>query len=158
MNLKRLAAYRFRDADLLGRLSVYGRSHGAYEDASGYREGSLARLVDAMGDTPVLPSLKAEPEFRCGTEFATLPEELRFLQVRGVDVQAALVEVTIAPGELLLFDNLAVAHGRRGRRAPGELHQRVFGHRALDPLTQERLRDRVLVALATHDSVGRVDA
>ncbi len=51
------------------------------------------------------------------------------------------------PGELLLFDNLAVAHGRRGTRQPGELRQRVFG-RHLQPAAQRELRDHVLAAFS----------
>ncbi|MGH2831250.1 MAG: hypothetical protein ACRDK2_00605, partial [Solirubrobacteraceae bacterium] len=67
------------------------------------------------------------------------------------------VEVHLHPGELLVFDNLALAHGRRGTRQPGELNQRIFGHPALSVEGQVRLRDRVLdmfVQPPTAASVG----
>lgn len=50
------------------------------------------------------------------------------------------------PGDLLVFDNLALAHGRRGTRQPGELHQRIFGRPALSVGEQIEFRDRVLAA------------
>jgi hypothetical protein len=136
--------------ELVRRFAAYGRSHGAWDDAAGYLEGSFARIVEAaVGEPPALPSVKTEAGFRCGMEFATLVEERAFFAQRGVPLDGAEIEVQLAPGEMLVFDNLAVAHGRRGVRAPGELRQRVFGHQALGVERQVELRDRVLGAFAT---------
>ena len=44
------------------------------------------------------------------------------------------------------FDNLVTAHGRRGRRGPGELHQLCVGFRSLGLAEQATLLDRVLAA------------
>lgn len=135
--------------ELLRRFSAYGASHGAWDDADGYAEGSVARLVEAAtGAPPRLPSVKAEPGFLCGTEFADLAAELAFFDSHDLPVAELEVEVRLAPGEVLVFDNLALAHGRRGSRRPGELRQRVFGHRALSPGGQRELRDGVLRAFA----------
>jgi hypothetical protein len=136
-------------ATLLGNLISYGESHGAWDEADGYSEGSLARLVEAAAGSPRLPSVKSTPGFLCGMEFDTLTAELSFFDRLGLDVDAAQVEVPLRPGDLLVFDNLAVAHGRRGTRRPGELHQRVFGHRSASPAAQRALRDRVLAMLET---------
>jgi hypothetical protein len=136
-------------ATLLGNLISYGESHGAWDDADGYSEGSLARLVEAAAGTPRLPSVKSTPGFLCGMEFDTLTAELSFFDRLGLDVDAAQVEVPLHPGNLLVFDNLALAHGRRGTRRPGELHQRVFGQRSVSPAAQRALRDRVLAMLET---------
>ena len=65
-----------------------------------------------------------------------------------VRIDDAEIDIDLQPGELLLFDNLVLAHGRRGTRQPGELRQRVFGHR-LQPADQRKLRDRVLTAFDT---------
>lgn len=136
--------------ELIRRFTTYGVSHGAWDDAAGYVEGSLARIVEAaLGQTPVLRSVKAQSGFLCGTEFATLDDELRFFEQRGLRLDAIGTEVCVRPGELLVFDNLAVAHGRRGTRRPGELHQRIFGHRALPIEEQIELRNRVLAAFAS---------
>jgi hypothetical protein len=133
--------------ELVHRLTAYGTSHGAWADSAGYSEGSFARIVEATsGMTPVLPSVRAEPEFLCGTEFATLAAETRFFAARGLAVDDVTIEVDLRPGQLLVFDNLAVAHGRRGTRAPGELHQRIFGHRAMPVAEQLLFRDRWLTA------------
>jgi len=131
--------------ELLGRLASYGHSHGAWDDSAGYSEGSLARIVEAaLGRTPVLPSVKAEPDFLCGTEFATISEETDFFTQRGLRVDIVGIEVCLRPGELLVFDNLALAHGRRGVRRPGELNQRVFGHRDPSAERQVEVREQVL--------------
>jgi hypothetical protein len=133
--------------ELVRRFTAYGNSHGTWEADTGYVEGSLARIIEAaLGETPVLPSVRADPDFLCGTEFATLADEMLFFTQRGLRVDAVVIEVRIRPGELLVFDNRALAHGRRGTRAAGELHQRIFGHRALHPREQTELRDRVLAA------------
>jgi hypothetical protein len=133
-------------ATLLNNLIAYGESHGAWDDAGGYCEGSLARLVEAAAGAPCLPSVKSTPGFLCGMEFDSLAGELTHLKRLGLDVDAVQVQVALRPGDLLVFDNLVLAHGRRGRRRPGELQQRVYGHRLLPPAAQRALRDRVLVA------------
>ena len=134
-------------AELLRRFARYGETHGAWDPTAGYIEGSLARLIEAaLGDTPALPSVSAQPDFLCGTEFATLADEVKFFQHRGLHPEAVEIEVDLRPGELLVFDNLALAHGRRGTRRPGELHQRLFGHHALPEKQLTQLRDRVLAA------------
>jgi hypothetical protein len=136
--------------ELIRRFAAYGASHGAWDDAAGYVEGSLARIVEAaLGQTPVLPSVKTEAGFLCGAEFTSLEEEQRFLNERNLHPEEVGVEVRLQPGELLVFDNLLVAHGRRGRRRAGELHQRVFGHRGVPVEQQSQLRDRVLAAFAS---------
>jgi hypothetical protein len=143
-----LAGRPWPDLDeLVQRLAAYGRSHGARDDAVGYAEGSLARVIEAaLGGSPVLPSVKADREFLCGTEFSSGSDELEFLSERGFRVEAVELDVRLLPGELLIFDNLALAHGRRGIRRPGELLQRVFGHPLLPVDEQAQLRDRVLTA------------
>jgi Taurine catabolism dioxygenase TauD, TfdA family len=137
-------------AELLGGLIAYGRTHGAWDDARGYVEGSLARVVEgAAASSPCLPSVKSDPGFLCGTEFDSLRSEVAFFEQHGLRVKEAEVELDLQPGELLVFDNLAVAHGRRGTREPGELRQRVYGHRRLSRAAQCELRDRVLSAFGT---------
>ena len=133
---------------LLENLIAYGRSHGAWDDADGYCEGSLARVLEAAASQPRLPSVKSTPGFLCGMEFDELASELRFFKSLGLDIDAVQVEVPLRPGDLLVFDNLALAHGRSGSRRPGELHQRIYGHRSLSPTGQRALRDRFLAVFA----------
>ncbi len=133
--------------ELVERLASYGRTHGAWEDERGYVEGSLARIIEAVAAEcqPILPSVKVDPGFLCGLEFDRLSSELAFFARYGLRIDDVEIEMALEPGELLLFDNLAVAHGRRGTRQPGELRQRVFGHH-LQPAAQCKLRDQVLKA------------
>jgi hypothetical protein len=132
---------------LVSRLVSYGKTHGAWDDAEGYQEGSFARIIEAAaGNAPRLPSVKANPDFRCGMEFDSLEAEVAFLRGFGLRVDEIEVAVVLHPGDLLVFDNLRLAHGRSGKRQPGELRQRVLGYKHLSPAGQFELRDRVLGA------------
>jgi hypothetical protein len=134
-------------AELIARFVAYGRTHGARDDCRGYSEGSFARVIDAAATSPpLLASVKTDPDFLCGTEFDTWGAELAFFQRHGLDVVDVEIDIVLRPGQLLVFDNLAFAHGRRGQRQPGELHQRIFGHQQLSPADQLGIRERVLSA------------
>jgi hypothetical protein len=133
-------------SELLERVVEYGRTHGAWDDANGYDEGSLARVVEAAAGSAHLPSVKTEPGFLCGMEFDSLRAEHRFFERHGLQVDDVEREVTLSPGDLLVFDNLAVAHGRRGIRRPGELRQWVFGERSVASDRQRQVRDAFLAA------------
>lgn len=132
--------------ELLCRLATYGRTHGAWDDTSGYIEGSLARLVEAAAGAPRLPSVKQQPGFLCGMEFDNLRAEVAFFEHHSLRLEEAEVEVGLLPGELLVFDNFALAHGRRGTRRPGELRQWVFGEAGVGVAGQLELREQVLSA------------
>ena len=129
---------------LLRSLIAYGESHGAWDDADGYSEGSLARVVEAAAGALRLPSVKSTPGFLCGMEFDTLAAELTFFEGLDLNLTAVQIEIPLRPGDLLVLDNLTLAHGRRGSRRPGELHQRVYGHQSLSPAAQRALRDQFL--------------
>jgi hypothetical protein len=133
--------------ELIRRMISYGRTHGAWDDDRGYVEGSLARLVDGATAyrSPFLPSVKIEPEFLCGLEFDSIIAEVAFLERQGLRVDDVEISVYLQPGELLVFDNLVMAHGRRGTRRPGQLHQWMFGD-SLHPEDLITLRDRFLTA------------
>jgi hypothetical protein len=132
-------------AELIEQMVAYGATHGAWDDGKGYVEGSLARLIEAGDGLPLLPSVK-QRGFLCGTEFDSVRSEEQFLEARGLRVDAVQVDIALSPGELLVFDNLAVAHGRRGSRRPGELRQWVFGAKDVGLARQREIRDRVIVA------------
>jgi hypothetical protein len=122
---------------LSGRLRAYTRA--------GSVEGILARLVEAADGSSALPST-ADPDFLCGMEFASLEEERAHFAKHALELDAVEHRVRLGPGELLLFDNLATAHGRAGSRRPEELHQLCVGHRALDVARQHALLSWVLEA------------
>jgi hypothetical protein len=132
--------------ELIARLVAYGKTHGAWDDARGYFEGILARVVEAAASSPLLPSVKAQPDFLCGTEFDSLLAELRFFGRHSLRVEHVQHEIALSPGDLLVFNNLTVAHGRRGTRRPGELRQWMFGHKGLSVAGQSELRDLVVAA------------
>jgi hypothetical protein len=106
-------------------------------------EGILARIIEAADQSRDLPDPHADG-FLCGMEFSTLADEHRYLARHDMHLAAAEEEVVLSSGELLLFDNLATAHGRRGRRHPGELHQLCIGFGSLDLARQAMLLDGFL--------------
>jgi hypothetical protein len=132
--------------ELLERLSSYGRTHGAWDDRQGYVEGSLARLVEAAAGERALPSVKLDPSFLCGMEFDSVTAEAAFFERHLLSLERVEVQIGLGPGNLLVFDNLSLAHGRSGTRRPGELRQWVFGDRELDIARQCAAREEVLSA------------
>lgn len=115
--------------------------------------------LEAAVGAPRLPSVKSTTGFLCGMEFDNLAAELSFFKSLGLNVDAVQAEVPMRPGDLLVFDNLALAHGRRGSRRPGELHQRVYGHPSLSPTAQRDLRDRFLAVFGERQpALPRPDA
>ena len=133
----------------VSRFAAYGESHGTWEVGTGYAEGILARIIEAvLGQPPVLPSVRADPNFLCGTEFSTLTEETLFFSQRGLSVEAVVIEVRLQPGELLLLDNLALAHGRQGSRAPGAPPGNLRTPSTTPSRADQLSRDRVLAAFS----------
>ena len=92
-------------------------------------EGVLARVVEVVDQSADLP--EQDDAFLCGMEFNSLDEERVFFTEHQIPIAKIETEVVLQAGELLIFDNLAVAHGRRGTRHPGELSQLCIGHRNL---------------------------
>lgn len=134
---------------LLERLRRYGQANAGDGDArpAGYIEGIFARLVEAADDSPTLPC-SGDADFLCGLEFESLAQERCHFAERGLDLDAVEQRVLLGPGQLLLFDNLATAHGRLGIRMPLELHQLCVGFRNLQEPEQLVLLQRVLEAFS----------
>jgi hypothetical protein len=110
-------------------------------------EGILARLVEAADDCSALPST-AEASFLCGMEFASVADERAHFTRHGLKLDSVERRILLSPGEPLLFDNLATAHGRVGKRRLEELQQLCVGYRGLDVTHQRTLLHRVLDAFA----------
>ncbi len=113
-------------------------------------EGIFARIIEAADLSGDLPDPSADG-FLCGMEFATLEQERCYFARHGLQLAAVEQEVVLSPGELVLFDNLATAHGRRGRRIPGELHQLCIGFASLDLTGQARLLDQIIAWFAASE-------
>jgi hypothetical protein len=110
-------------------------------------EGILARIIEAADQSQDLPDQDADG-FLCGMEFSALDEEHRYFARHGMDLAAVEQQIVLASGELLLFDNLMSAHGRHGRRQPGELHQLCIGFGSLDLTGQATLLERILASFS----------
>jgi hypothetical protein len=84
-------------------------------------------------------------------EFSSRAEERAHLFARGLELDGVEERVFLAPGEVLLFDNLATAHGRLGLRAPRELRQLCVGYARLEKRAQRVLLGRVLDAFSARN-------
>jgi hypothetical protein len=118
-------------------------------------EGILARMVEAVDQTRDLPD-QGSDGFLCGMEFRTLEEEHHYFARHGLCLEKVEEDIILSSGELLVFDNLTTAHGRRGRRYTGELYQLCIGFASLCVTDQAILLDRILAAF--HDRHRRIDA
>ena len=128
------------------------RSYGATGQAGpGHVEGILARLVEAADGCSALPST-ADPAFLCGMEFGSVEAEQAHFARHGLSLDSVERRIALGPGDLLLFDNLAVAHGRVGKRRHEELHQLCVGYRGLDAGRQRAALDSVLDAFGAADA------
>ncbi|MFN8025483.1 MAG: hypothetical protein U0W40_03715 [Acidimicrobiia bacterium] len=116
-------------------------------------EGILARIVEAADRTTELPD-KEHPEFLCGLEFDSLSAERRFFARHHLDLHSSEQLVALSPGEILIFDNLACAHGRMGSRRTHELRQVCFGFAGLGAEPQRRVLSHSLEALVSADADG----
>lgn len=130
---------------LLDRLRRYAEANrgDGVERSAGYVEGIFARLVEAVDDSQTLPR-SCDGRFLCGMEFDSVGQEQNHFAERGLDLDAVEQRVQLRPGQLLLLDNLATAHGRLGIRRPLELHQLCVGFRRLNVPEQHILLRRVL--------------
>ena len=135
---------------LLERLRRYGQANAGASVArrAGYVEGIFARLVEAADGSPTLPR-SGDAGFLCGMEFESHAQERYHFAERGLDLDAVEQRVLLGPGQLLLLDNLATAHGRLGVRKPLELHQLCLGYRSLDVSAQSVRLGRVLKAFSS---------
>ena len=115
-----------------------------------YVEGILARLVEAADDCSALPST-SDASFLCGMEFASVAEERAHFARHGLELDGVEHRILLSPGEMLLLDNLAAAHGRVGKRRLEELQQLCVGYRGLDVSSQHTLLHRVLDAFGPAD-------
>jgi|GEM_PF-6857704 len=130
---------------LLERLRRYGQTNTG--DGGAYVEGIFARLVEAADDSPTLPR-SGDAGFLCGMEFESVAQERHHFAERGLDLDGVEQHVLLCPGQLLLLDNLATAHGRLGIRKTRELHQLCVGFLNLDQPKQAVLCLRVLEAFS----------
>ena len=138
-------------AELVERLTSYGRTHGAWDDDLGYTEGSLARIIEAAATSsgsPILPSVKVEPDFLCGLEFDSLPSERTFFSRYGLRVSRRRDRVRLEPGELLAIRQPSGRARPTRERANRESCVSASSATSLQPAAQRKLRDDVLRAFS----------
>ncbi len=121
------------------RLREYVSAHGdgwrEPEPANTGRISILLRFLDAIFGRQRFASLIESDSSNflgdaipgSGLPTPGLEQERMLLGEFGIDLDSVEQRVCLAPGDMLLFDNIATIHGRVGRRQPRELWQMLFG-------------------------------
>jgi hypothetical protein len=148
-------------ADLEDRLVNYVRRYGdGWGDTNTGRLACLARLLDAVTGKEELAGQRDKVVGQWfGTDQWLEPDvahhlELNFFERHGVDIVAREIEVLLRPGQLLIVDNLRVAHGRIGTRRSKEICNLMYGVSDLNAAEVRNARRSLSDILATPVSVG----
>jgi len=112
-----------------GRISIFLRFVEAI-----FGQKRFASLIESDSANFLVDAAK-----EIGLQASGVEAEQLLLQDLGVDLGSVEERVCLEPGDMLLFDNLAVVHGRIGRRQPRELWQMLFGLRSLSSSAIERV-------------------
>lgn len=112
-----------------GRISIFLRFVEAI-----FSQKKFASLIESDSANFLIDATQ-----EIGLQTSGIEAERLLLQGLGVDLRSGEERVCLEPGDMLLFDNLAVVHGRIGRRQPRELWQMLFGLRSLSSSAIERV-------------------
>ncbi len=134
--VRHFGLYPWEAAD---RLEAYAAAHGdGWIDAAGTyhntgRLACLARVIDALSGRHELADIIDRPvgqwfsPERSLDEFEAHGLETAFYLQHGINMPTSEVEVTLEPGQLLIIDNVRIAHGRIGQRQERELYSFMWG-------------------------------
>jgi hypothetical protein len=118
------------------RLTTYWKNLGSswnWDDDRSYKESCFARIVDAFSGTEELTNFRKTPQSewskasREGNEFGSIEDESAFFKRHGIEIEAVAKSIKLQPGQLILFDNTRMVHGRVGRRKKHEIFQMSYG-------------------------------
>ena len=120
------------------------------------RLACFARIVDAVADTEELKDdfnktmgQWFRDEERLGVD-ESMKNEYKFYQKRGISLGKLEKHIQLKPGQLLIFDNTRVIHGRAGKRVEKEVWQMMFGVRKVSSHNITAFR-KFLVNLLTEE-------
>lgn len=133
--------------ELASRLMAYVAKHGdgwtQPKPHNTERLAIFARVIDALrGETRLADKIDTmigqcfdydkNPDGVYGLE-----QEYAFFKQAGLDLAAVEKQISLLPGQMLVFDNMTCVHGRVGRRQKRELIHFLFGVEQATPLEIE---------------------
>jgi uncharacterized protein YdcH (DUF465 family) len=119
--------------DLLHYVERYGDGWTHPEPVNTKRIACFARILDSFQSPH---QLCEEKESMIGQCFSYddnkdggfgLQQEQNFFLKAGIDLSSIEEQIEIKPGQMLIYDNLRIVHGRIGERQPKELFNFLFG-------------------------------
>ena len=139
------------EKDVDKKLAEYVQKHGAgWEKFNSGRLLVAAQLLDALQEDGELGYMR---EHRIAEWFNRdaknnsqdgLAGETAFFEKHNVVLSNHERRITLKPGDLLIADNLRVAHGRAGRRPAEELVQYLFGVKDASKEEIAKIRSQVV--------------
>jgi len=137
-------------------VAAYGDGWRQPEPANTGRISIFLRFVEAIFGQKRFASLiesdsanfLIDAAQQIGLQTSGVEAEELLLQDLGIDLGSVEERVCLEPGDMLLLDNLAVVHGRIGRRQPRELWQMLFGLASLSPTAIERVVSTVCTTVS----------
>lgn len=138
-------------ARLESYVDAYGDGKPEYNTK---RLASVARLFDAMMGQAELVDFRdqrTDEWFQNGAErneAQSLQNEYAFFKKAGYDLAAVEERVNLQPGQMIIFDNTRIGHGRLGHREAAELYQFMYGVKDLQQDDIQAIQDHFVNLLA----------
>ncbi|MGE4232887.1 MAG: hypothetical protein AB7F43_06100 [Bacteriovoracia bacterium] len=150
-DLKGLFAERFDSKELEEAIYNYVRRYGdGWESFNSGRLACLGRLIEAAVSGNSLLHMKEHriAEWFNRDEFGNLvrgmEKEEEFFSSNGISLSERETQVNLKPGDLLIIDNIRVAHGRIGKRSAEEIYQLMYGVENVARYEVEEIRKSVV--------------
>lgn len=150
------------------RILTYTRKHGdgwfSPQRTNTLRLACFARVLDAVTQRYELTHFVDKTTGDWFSDEPTqdgltsLEREAAFFRRCGLDLWKAETRVRLAPGDLLLVDNVRAVHGRIGWRRRAEIYQMLFGVPSASPQDIDALRNTVVSCFAPKIPIRRSDA
>ena len=147
---------------LINYAQKYGDGWSYPEKFNTQRLACFARVVDAVADTT---DLSQDIDKTMGQWFRdkerldvdeSMKNEYEFYARKGINLGDYETFIQLKPGQVLLFDNTRVAHGRAGKRNAKEVWQIMYGVHNATPEDIDRFRKHFVHLLK--DELALVDS
>lgn len=152
-----LSSHRWPDErEVEDALKFYAENYGdGWGDYSTGRLSCVARLLDGAVSDNELSFMKSFKETDCFNRSADgewvdgYQEEIDYFLSHGFLIETWEKRYTLRPGDLLIIDNLRVAHGQIGQREPEEIYQFIYGTNRATAFDVDQLRRQLVSTLKT---------
>ncbi len=137
---------------LIRYVTKYGDGWG---DVNTKRLSCFARVLDSVSGTTDVATFRDKTvgqwfqnEKRLDAQ-ESMRNEYHFYKEKGIDLISLERHIQLQPGQVLIFDNTRVVHGRVGKRDAKEVYQFLFGIKNATQKDIQRFRKHFVAELTT---------